>query len=190
MRRVIEYTLISPDGVFDDPVRLGFMAYRDPAYLRDGLGLLMACEAMLMGRVIYEANARIWPARAHPWADRLNSMKKYVFSSSLGSADWNNSTIIRDDAAATVAKLKEQGGGDLLIWGHGRFAESLLQHKLIDALDLSIHPLLVGHGKTVFWGGPRTRLNLVATKSFSNIVKLSYDVLYSREAGEPRESAP
>src|SRR5581483_6717534 len=98
----------------DDPVRLGFMAYRDPAYLRDGLGLLMACEAMLMGRVIYEANARIWPARAHPWADRLNSMKKYVFSSSLGSADWNNSTIIRDDAAATVAKLKEQGGDGLL----------------------------------------------------------------------------
>jgi dihydrofolate reductase len=179
MRKVIEYTLLSADGVFEDPARLGFMQYRDDAYLRDGLGLLLACDAMLMGRNTYESSAKIWPSRTDPWARRLNAMKKYVFSSTLKETTWSNAALIRGDAAAEVTRLKEEQGADLLIWGHGLFSETLLQNGLIDVLDLSIHPLVVGRGKGFFREGQQVKLKLVATKSFSHIVKLTYEPQYS-----------
>jgi dihydrofolate reductase len=178
MRKVIEYTLVSIDGVFTGPQVLGFMDYRDDAYIRDGLGQLMACEAMLIGRATYENFARIWPGRTHPWADRLNAMKKYVFSSTLERAEWNNSTIVRGDVAAEVTKLKEQDGGDLLIYGHGLLAETLFKEHLLDVLDVSIHPVFAGSGKTLFRDGQAAKMRLVSAKSFSKIVKLTYEPQY------------
>jgi len=175
MRKIIEYTLVSIDGVFEDPHLLGFMEYRDDAYMRDGLGLLHACDAMLMGRRTYEDFAKIWPGRTHPWADRLNAMPKYVFSSKLEKAEWNNSTILRGDVATEVLKLKQQEGGDLLVFGHGLLGETLLQQHLLDVLDLSIYPLVVGRGKLLFRKGESAKLRLAATKSFSHIVKLTYE---------------
>jgi dihydrofolate reductase len=103
MRKVIEYPLLSADGVFEDPARLGFMQYRDGAYLRDGLGFLSACDAMLMGRNTYESLANIWPSRSDPWACRLNAMKKYMFSSTLKEVTWSNAALVRGDAAAEAA---------------------------------------------------------------------------------------
>lgn len=86
MRKVIEYTLVSADGAFDDPVNLGFMQYQDDAYMRDGLGLLTACDAMLFGRSTYQAFAKLYQGgRAHRWAGRLNAIPKYVFSSTLAA---------------------------------------------------------------------------------------------------------
>ncbi len=80
MGKIIEYTLVSVDGVYTDPAGLGFMRFRDDAYLRDGLGVLSASEAMIMGRGFYAASARMWQSRPdHPWAHRLNTMAKYVF---------------------------------------------------------------------------------------------------------------
>jgi dihydrofolate reductase len=180
MRKIIEYTLLSLDGVFEDPVSWNFMDYRDDAYMRDGLALLLACDAMLFGRNSYESSARIWPERAirHPWAARLNEMKKYVFSSEIEGADWNNTTIIRGDVATEVAKLKQQEGRNLLVLGHTLLGESLLRDKLLDVIDVSIHPVIVGTGKQFFRDGQSAKLKLVATKSFSNIVKLSYEPQY------------
>ena len=119
MRKIIEYTLISIDGVFEGQFTAGFFQYRDEGYLRDGLGQLLACDAMLMGRTTYESFSKIWPGRQHPWADRFNAIKKYVFSSKLEGVEWNNSTLVRGDVIAEVQKLKQQEGGDLLIYGHG-----------------------------------------------------------------------
>jgi dihydrofolate reductase len=178
MRKVIESTLLSADGVFEDPARLGFMQYRDDAYMRDGLGLLSACYAMLIGRNTYESLAKIWPSRTHPWAHRLNEMKKYVFSSTLNDATWNNSTLVRGDIAAKVAKLKAEQGADLLVWGHGLLGETLLKERLIDVLDLSIHPIVVGRGKLFFRGDQIVKLKLVATTTFTHIVKLTYEPQY------------
>lgn len=144
MRKIIEYTLISIDGVVENPQLLGFMEYRDDAYMRDGLGLLMSCEAMLMGRRTYQGFAKIWPGRPHPWADRINAIKKYIFTSTLESAEWNNSTLVRGDVAAEVTRLKQQEGGNLLVFGHGLIGETLLKQNLLDVLDLSIHPVIVG----------------------------------------------
>jgi dihydrofolate reductase len=178
MRKIIEYTLVSIDGVFSGPQLLGFMDYRDDAYMRDGLGQLLACDAMLMGRTTYENFAKAWPGRNHPWASRLNSIRKYVFTSTLERAEWENSTIVRGDVVAEVTKLKEQDGGDLLVYGHGLLAETLLEHHLLDVLDLSIHPLFVGSGKLLFREGRQTKMKLVETRSFSQIVKLTYEPQY------------
>ena len=179
MRNSLEYTLVSLDGVYAGAAVSGFAAYRDEAYLRDGLGQALTCDALLMGRTTYEDFAKIWPRRIDPWADRINAMPKYVFSSMLEKADWNNSTIVRSDVEAYVTRLKQQEGRDLLIYGHGLLAETLLKHHLLDILDLSIHPLVLGQGKQLFRQGETAALRLVATKSFSKgIVKLTYEPQY------------
>jgi dihydrofolate reductase len=176
MRKIIEYTLVSVDGVFAGADISGFFEYRDDAYLRDGLGQLLACDAMLMGRNTYERFAKTWPGRTHPWADRINDIPKYVFSSKLEKAEWNNSTIVRGDVVAEVIRLKQQEGRNLLIYGHGLLAETLLKHHLLDVLDLSIHPLVLGQGKLFFRQDETARFRLVAAKSFSKgIVKLTYE---------------
>jgi dihydrofolate reductase len=179
MRKIIEYTLISVDGVFAGAAIAGFSAYRDDAYMRDGLAQALACDALLMGRNTYESFAKLWPRRTDPWADRINAMHKYVFSSTLEKAEWNNSTLVRGDVEAYVTRLKQQEGGDLLIYGHGLLAETLLKHHLLDVLDLSIYPLVVGQGKQFFRQGENATLRLVAAKSFSTgIVKLTYEPQY------------
>ena len=175
MGKIIEYTLVSVDGAHSDPAGLGFMRFRDDAYLRDGLGVLCTCEAMIMGRGFYEASAKMWQSRPeHPWAPRLNTMAKYVFSSTLKTTEWDNSTIISGDAVAEAARLKEATSGDLLIWGHTRLAETLLRHGLVDLIDLSIHPMLAGRGGLLFRDGLEVPLRLVSAKCFSQIVKLTY----------------
>ncbi len=177
MGKIIEYTLVSVDGVYTDPAGLGFMRFRDEAYLRDGLGVLSASEAMIMGRGFYEASAKMWQSRPdHPWANRLNTMAKYVFSSTLKTTEWDNSTIVGGDVVAEAARLKDTTSGDLLIWGHTRLAEALMRHGLVDFIDLSIHPLLAGHGGLLLRDDLDVPLRLVSVKSFSQIVKLSYQV--------------
>lgn len=179
MRRIIEYCLVSADGiVLDDP--FPFRDYDDDAYIRDRRGLFAACDAMLWGRTTYERFTKIYPRieGANPYAARLNTIRKYVFSSKLRTAEWNNSTIIRGDVATEVTKLKQQDGGDLVILGHGLLGQTLLNQRLIDVLDLSIHPVLLGHGKPFFREGQAVQLKLAATKSFSKIVKATYELQY------------
>ncbi len=179
MRKVIEYVLVSADGVFEDPVAMGVGEYQDDAYLRDGLGVLTACDAILFGRRTYEAFATLYHGRDHKpmWADRLNAIPKYVFSSTLEQAGWSNSTVVRGDPVAEVTRLKQQDGGNLLILGHGLLGETLLREQLIDALDLTIYPVLVGSGKQFFREGQDAKLRLVAVKTFSKIVKVTYEPL-------------
>jgi len=176
MRKIIEYTLVSADGVIGDPQNWGLRNFQDDAYVRDGLGQLLACDAMLMGRNAYEFFARVYPSRTDSWGTRLNPMQKYVFSSTLEEAPWENSAIVRGDVVAEVTKLKQQEGRDLLIWGHGLLAETLLRAHLIDVLDVSIYPLVAGHGKPFLREGQTADLTLVTTKTFSKgIVKLTYE---------------
>ena len=177
MRNVIEWTLISADGVFDESAVPGFLQYQDDAYLRDGLGLMTACEAMLFGRSTYQMFAKLYQGgRVHPWASRLNAIPKYVFSSTLGSADWDNSTLVRGDAVAEVTRLKQQDGGDLLVLGHGRFGESLLRAQLTDVIDLDVYPVLAGSGQQFFRDGQTAQVRLAAVKTFSKIVKMTYEL--------------
>jgi dihydrofolate reductase len=182
MRKIIGYCLVSLDGVFDepDPVQMGFRDYEDDAYLRDRLGVFEACEAALWGRKTYERFATMYAGRevTIPYVASLNAMRKYVFSSTLKTAAWNNSTIIQGDVATAVTKLKQQEGGDLLILGHGLLCETLLKERLLDVLDIAIHPIMAGHGKPLLREGQAVKLKLTATKVFSKIVKLTYEPQY------------
>lgn len=178
VRKVIEYVLVSADGAFEDPVGMGVGAYQDEAYLRDGLGVLTACDAILFGRGTYEAFAGLYGGggtHKPMWADRLTTIPKYVFSSTLANPGWGNPTIVRGDAVAEVTRLKHQDGGNLLIMGHGRLAETLLRKRLVDVIDLAVYPFLAGHGKQFFRPGQDAALKLTAVKTFSKIVKLTYE---------------
>jgi dihydrofolate reductase len=143
-----------------------------------GSPLWEACDGMVLGRRTYEAVSPNWPplAGVHPWASRLNEIEKFVFSLTLEVAEWNNTTIVRGDAVTEMAKLKEQPGRDLFTWGHGAFAESLFRNNLVDVLDVNIHPVIVGDGKSFARPGLSAGIRLVSAKVFTKgIVKLSYE---------------
>src|SRR4029077_10415941 len=174
MRKIIESTLVSADGVVGSPP-LWAMGYRDEEVTRDALERLSGSDAMLMGRGTYELFAATWPGQTDDFARRINAIRKYVFSSTLTSADWSNSTIVRGDVLAEVTRIKEQDGRDLALFGHGRLARTLLDSGLIDELRLSIHPVLAGAGLPQFSNGHKTPLTLVAAKPFTTgAVVLSY----------------
>lgn len=179
MRKLIEHSLMTLDGVFEDPAAWGYRGYNEDERFRDGLGEVLSCDAMLFGRRSYEASAPIFGQRTDAWAARMTAMKKYVFSSTLEQADWNNSTIIRGDAIAEVTKLKQQEGGDLIIYGHTSLAEALFKEHLIDVLQITVYPVIVGAGRRFFREGQSGKLRLVAAKSYSKGgVKLTYEAQY------------
>jgi dihydrofolate reductase len=161
MRKITESTLVSLDGVFGDP-QLWAMQYFDDDAQQDALKRLLISDAMLMGRYTYEALSRVWPTRAGAFADRINAIKKYVFSSTLTAADWNNTEIVRGDVATEVFKIKQQDGQDLTIYGHGRLSETLMREGLIDEFRFSIHPIFVGSGKLLLREDEKHKLTLAS----------------------------
>ena len=174
MRRVIESTLVSLDGVIGDP-----QVWAEPYFNEEAgelaLKQLLVTDAMLMGRRTYELFAAMWPAATGAYADRMNGIAKYVFSSTLQTAEWSNSTIIGGDVAAAVGELKRQDGQDLVVYGHGPLLQTLLKQKLLDELRLWVHPLLVGRGTTLLREGASAALELVATGTLeTGVVILTY----------------
>ena len=163
MRKIVESTLVSLDGVFENP-HLWANEYFDDEAERYALELLSASDAMLMGSKTYEFFAAAFPHRKGDYGRRINEMRKYVFSNALKKADWRNSSIVRGDVAAEAARLKQQDGKDLVIYGHGLLAQTLLERRLLDELKLWIHPLLVGRGELLFREKEKTKMKLVASK--------------------------
>jgi dihydrofolate reductase len=174
MRRVIESTLISLDGVFGDP-HTWAMEYFDQEAENFALELLFEADAMLMGRRAYEFFAAAFPHQTGEYGARINSIRKYVFSNTLKTTEWSNSTIVRGDVAAEAAKLKEQEGRALVIYGHGLLGQTLLEHDLLDELKIWIHPLFVGRGQLLFREGRTATLKLEAARTLrSGTVVLTY----------------
>ena len=161
MRKIIEATLLSLDGVIGDPHEWA-TDYFESETQKDALARLMASDAMLMGRRTYEIFEKLWSQRTGEYFDRINSMRKYVFSSTLDRAGWNNATTVSGDVVAETAKLKRQGGQDLVIYGHGQLGRTLLRHGLIDEIRLAIHPVIVGRGKQFFQEGEKMPLRLMS----------------------------
>src|SRR5215510_14542316 len=131
MRKIIESTLVSLDGVFGDP-HIWATEYFDEEAERYALELLSTADAMLMGRQTYEFFAAAFPHQTGEYGARVNGIRKYVFSSTLKEADWSNSSIVKGDVVTEVAKLKSQAGKDLVIYGHGLLARTLLTHHMLD----------------------------------------------------------
>ena len=186
MRRIINSTNVSLDGVVEIMGGWGWhFEYVDDAFDELTRDHLAACDALLMGRRTYESFAEAWPSQAGDYADRINSMKKYVASTTLDKADWTNSTVINGDLVEEVTKIKELPGKDILMFGFGPVARTLLQHDLLDEIRLWIHPVLVGAGSPsdlIFREGTVSRMNLVENKTLaSGIVILSYQPVASAD---------
>src|SRR5262249_44718395 len=174
MRKIVESTLVSLDGVIGDPQLWAMERFDDDAQ-KEALEGLRASDAMLLGRRTYEIFAGVWPSRTGAYAERLNSMRKYVFSSTLRKVDWNNSTIVSGDVVAEAANLKQQEGRSLIIYGHGFLGQTLLKNHLLDEIHFSVHPVLVGRGKPLFREGENANLELVSAKTRRNgVVVLAY----------------
>jgi dihydrofolate reductase len=113
---------------------------------------LVEAEAQLLGRVTYEGFAAAWPSMEDEagFAEKMNSMPKYVFSSTIEAADWENSTIISGDFAEEIGKLKEEVDGVILVAGSAQLVQGLVEHDLIDELRLMVFPVVLGAGKRLF----------------------------------------
>jgi dihydrofolate reductase len=174
MRKIINSAFISLDGVSADP-RSWATASFDEQSAQEAAQVLRALDGMLMGRGTYEYFAEVMPQQTGPYADAINTIRKYVFSQSLDRADWNNSTIIRGDVVTAVDELRQQDGHDLIIYGYGRLSKTLLEHQLVDEIRFSVYPLLLGGRAADGGDGQPLPLKLLgATPSPSGVVGLSY----------------
>jgi dihydrofolate reductase len=175
MRKVIQSTLISLDGVVDDVSSWG-RKYFDQAWWESATRALEACDALLLGRNTYEMLAERSRSIDNAYTRQINGIRKYVFSSTLKQADWRNSVLVRGDVAAEVAKLKREEGKDIMSYGHGPLGHTLLQHDLLDEIHFAIHPVLVGRGKVALRDGLRAELELIESKTLANgVVVVRYE---------------
>jgi dihydrofolate reductase len=174
MRKLKVGALVSLDGIHGEP-RSWVGDYFDDEAAEESLANLQQADAMLMGRHTYEYFAPAWPTMPGPYAERVNAIPKYVFSSTLGTADWTNAIVVAADPVKSVAELKRQGDGDLVIYGFGQLAQTLLEHDLVDELTIAVHPLIVGSGTPVFRSGLPTGLRLTDVGRRANgVVSLAY----------------
>jgi dihydrofolate reductase len=187
MRRIVISEFVSLDGVVEDPggaekFKHGGWSFkfRDDQVPKYKMDELKASDSLLLGRVTYQEFAKAWPSRKDDvgFADKMNSMPKYVVSTTLKKVDWNNSRLIKANVVEEVKKLKQQQPGkDILVYGSGKLVNTLLQHDLVDELRLMVHPVVLGSGKRLFDDTVETMkvLKLADSKTFpSGIVLLSY----------------
>lgn len=175
-RRLAATLFISLDGVVDEPHKWSFPYWNDEIakFKQDET---FASDALLLGRVTYEGFAAAWPGRKDPdgFADRFNSMPKYVASQTLRKLEWNNSHLITGDLAREVSKLKEQPGQDIVIHGSPGLIRSLMPHGVIDEYRLLVYPIVLGRGKRLFDEASQAKLKLVESKTFgTGVVKVVY----------------
>jgi dihydrofolate reductase len=180
MRKIINSTYISLDGVIEAP-HLWPSRGRPGDERADQIqsDLLLACDAVLMGRHTYDVFAPAWSARSgDPFSDHINAMPKYVVSTTLREPEWNNTHVIDGDVAAEIRRLKDAPGRDIVQYGYGAVTRLMLANGLLDELRLWIHPLIVGDGKPsdlLFGDAPATGFELTGTMTLSDgIVIVSY----------------
>ena len=158
MGKIIVSDNVSLDGVIQDPAgdegfsRGGWVGLiKDlPGIARLALDEARGSEALLLGRRSYEWMAGRWPSRSGELADRLNSMPKYVVSSTLEEPDWNNSTVLEGDVVNDVAKLRHELDGDIVVVASFQLVRTLMEHDLVDELRLKIYPVVLGAGERLF----------------------------------------
>ncbi len=160
MAKIVITTNLSLDGVIQDPD--GEEGFRHGGWFGQFGGSdleawakleteeALGAEALLLGRRSDEWFAKRWLSRSGEWADRLNTMPKYVVSSTLGHPRWSNATVLNGDAAAEVSKLKQERDGEILVYASYRLVRTLLEHDLVDELRLVVFPVVLGAGERLF----------------------------------------
>jgi dihydrofolate reductase len=173
MRQLVVSEFVSLDGVMGEPQDWSF-PYANDEFMAFKREELWASDVQLLGRKTYEGFAAAWPTRQGEFADRLNATPKYVVSTTLTNAGWNNSHIIKTNVAAEIKKLKASNGPNILVHGSRTLVQTLLSEGLIDELRLLVYPLVLGAGLRLF---DRTgvKLNLTESKAFATgVVALRY----------------
>ncbi len=167
--------ILTLDGVMEAPEQWVFQ-YMDQEIGEDVMTALQKTDAMLFGRKTFQEMAAAWPNRTGDMADIFNRVPKYVVSSTLKDAVWNNSHVITGNIAEEIAKLKAQPGGILLVQGSADLVRLLAQHQLIDEYSLHVAPLVLGKGKRLFQEEDQARLQLANSKAYkAGMISLNYE---------------
>jgi len=184
MGRIVVTEYISVDGVVEAPSgtesfeRVGWTDdfSRGPEGDKFKLDETMASDALLLGRVTYDGFAPVWPQFEGEFADKFNTMPKYVVSKTLTNPEWNNTTVLSGDLVEEVTKLKQRFEGDIVVHGSPQLAQALIEHDLVDALHLQVYPVIVGAGKRLFSETTNTkRLRLAEARTVGDVHLLNYE---------------
>jgi dihydrofolate reductase len=184
MSRVVVSQFVSVDGVIEDPGgsegwdRGGwaFRFDRGPEGDKFKLDEVMESDALLLGRVTYEGFAEAWPSREGEFADKFNTMRKYVVSTTLKDPSWNNSTVIDGDVADAVSKLRQEPGGDILVNGSAQLVRELTRQGLVDEYRLMVFPVVLGSGKRLFEDSSETTaLRMVEARPAGECLIVRYE---------------
>jgi dihydrofolate reductase len=187
MGKIVISENVSLDGVIQDPVgEQGFrfagwfdrLSGKDrEAWAKVEFEEALGTDALLLGRRTYEWFVALgWPSRTGPWADRLSSLPKYIVSSALADLQWPNSTVLRGDVVQEVSTLRQQVAGDIVVYGSGQLAHTLMEHDLVDELRLMVCPFVLGDGDRLFARtSDQKPMRLVDTRSVGDdLVLLTY----------------
>jgi dihydrofolate reductase len=184
MAKLIVSQFVTIDGVVEDPggsenhERGGWAFQFDRGSEGDQFKLdeVMNADALLLGRTTFEGFAEAWPGREGEFADKFNTMRKYVVSTTLTDPEWNNSTVISGDVAGEVRRLKDSGGGDILVNGSVQLVQELHAHGLIDEYRLMVFPVVLGSGKRLFGDQDASRkLRLTESRPAGETLILIYE---------------
>jgi len=185
MRKLIVTEYVTADGVMEDPGgadKSGHGGWSRPFFNEEAgkykFDEIFSVDALLLGRQTYEGFAKAWPNYKDEagFADRMNGLPKYVVSTTMKTAEWNNSHILKGNVVEEVNRLKQAAGLPILVAGSAELVHTLRQHNLVDEYRLMVHPIVVGGGKRLFHDGAgATTLKLVDSKTFSTgIIVLTY----------------
>jgi dihydrofolate reductase len=191
MGKIVISENVSLDGVVEDPA--GVDGFRRGGWFfetdrgEDGervtLDQALGTQALLLGRRSYEFFAATWPSRGGELADTLNSVPKYVVSSTLEDPDWSNSTVLNGDVVDEVSKLKQELDGEIVVLGSPQLARTLIEHDLVDELRVMIYPVVLGAGERLFGEtSDKKPVRLVDTQTVGDgITILTYELVRDAE---------
>jgi dihydrofolate reductase len=182
MGRIVVTEFISLDGVIEDPggaedFKYGGWSFefnRGDAGNKFKLEETMGSAALLLGRVTYKGFAEAWPQRDGEFADKFNSMPKYVVSSTVDGSEWTNTTVLDGDVPEAVRKVRDEVDGDIVVHGSGQLVQTLLEHDLVDRLHLMVFPVVLGAGQRLFGETTNKKpLKLVSTETVGDGVTIA-----------------
>jgi dihydrofolate reductase len=189
MGKIVVSENVTLDGVVQDPTGeegfkqggwFGQVGKKDfEKWAKVELDEALRTEVLLLGRRTDEWFAERWSSRSGEWADRLNSLPKYVVSSTLVDPAWNNSTVLKGDVVSEVSKLKQEVDGEIVVYASSQLVHTLLEHDLVDELRLTIYPFMLGVGERLFGETTNTKpLRLVETRTIGDgLAYLRYEVI-------------
>jgi dihydrofolate reductase len=174
MGKIVVGEFVTLDGIIEAPEKWTFPYFSEET--QQVLGESMSrSDALLLGRVTYETFEASFSTQTGGMANYLNNVPKYVVSTTLKTAEWNNSTLINGNVAEQIAALKQRHNKDIIINGSGKLIQTLIQHDLIDEYSLLVYPVVLGGGQRLFEAGSQTSLKLIGSRAFSTgVVHLSY----------------